>query len=908
MYLVIPSTRVSVCSLKISSRLLFSFIRADDDDFDINALNFGDDFNIPMSGLPEFLSDGANSEEMDLASITGSHGYPILGSFNSNSSAWMQNLKSSSKVPGSEKLDDSSVLSSILSLGLEEEGLDLEPSVQQQQEPLPRVSAAPSTIPQSRSLPVAVPSSSVTALTAEQIEAQMMNQAQAQVRRPVVVVAPNHQAVSPPPRVVVTAPARPAVQMVLPAKAQEPHASPVQIFDPAGELIIPPATWSLGQPVPPGFRVFFHGKDVTPPLGAMQAPVSPVPGVSVGSPAPPTSAPTASQLQTSTDKKPVLYSRAVSASAALAPSTAPAPANAPANAPASTPAASYLPPNVSILKRQVPDSSPVTHKSTMSIADFLPGQDGQLVASNQPKRVYDNRNSSTTQAALRLRTVSNFAPGLAALQAPGMSVSSLLSKKLPLNVRGQFMTFAEIMQVARGMQFPLATAGDPFSECYYLFALQAKARAALLAAKRRQLALSLGATQTPGAATDSGAASASHATSGNVFDVAAVLSSFAGASSGPRGPSSDLSGGEKRGNSTENASDAAATSAPTSEESVNVAAAAAALDSVPISSALERSKAAAASELRRVALEKRLEWMQSNKVLGRIGMNNIRTPKQILDLASTSKGSLTTPSSSSTASSSSGESIDENSFGFQDPIWFSRQAVNSVLEQVLSLQDVARRLAAYLKLTPPPPQDILSSLRSEVAALREALAKKLGVRAQAPEPALLLTLLALPKGKRALARAVPMLAPADKVSAVTQCLAQLPHVVASTIVGQDATDADELLTRILAQWTLLHPLSLLPVSSSLPSSKYPSSLSIYTEWVETLHTSHSGALIRALLGHPGASEVISNILRAGEEAAAALESMDAGSVPAAEKESIQHQINAWRIHTEKLGKNFVESA
>ena len=117
------------------------------------------------------------------------------------------------------------------------------------------------------------------------------------------------------------------------------------------------------------------------------------------------------------------------------------------------------------------------------------------------------------------------------------------------------------------------------------------------------------------------------------------------------------------------------------------------------------------------------------------------------------------------------------------------------------LQDSARALQSQLTAASPAPPATLAALRASVLRLRVALAERLGLRsfdeqsgggAEPDAPPLppgsvdddaVLLVVSLPKGKRLLARAVPMLLPVDRVSAVTAGLRQLPHFAASENVG-----------------------------------------------------------------------------------------------------------------------------
>ena len=261
------------------------------------------------------------------------------------------------------------------------------------------------------------------------------------------------------------------------------------------------------------------------------------------------------------------------------------------------------------------------------------------------------------------------------------------------------------------------------------------------------------------------------------------------------------------------------------------------------------------------------------------------------------------------------------------------------------------------------PQGVMNGLRFEVLRLRSDLALSLGLATVAKTSAsasadgqletvpgvddgAVLSLLSLPKGKRTFLRAVPMLPPESRIAAVTAGMRSLPYFVASAVAGKDADEADAALATALAGWvkTLSPPA---PAAAANGASK-ASVLGMLTSWLTELATSHSGGTIRALLNHPGASEVISALLfrgeaeatAAGTEAAAATErarkqkedaiassssadnSSDSSDEAAAAAKvaavaaadaalaaaaAIEAEVAAWKATTEALGRAFVDS-
>lgn len=221
-------------------------------------------------------------------------------------------------------------------------------------------------------------------------------------------------------------------------------------------------------------------------------------------------------------------------------------------------------------------------------------------------------------------------------------------------------------------------------------------------------------------------------------------------------------------------------------------------------------------------------------------------------------------------------------------------------------QDAARALQSALTATPPAPPAVLPGLRAAVLRARVALAERLGLRSQvepradaptsAPaaaagvvDDATVLLLLSLPKGKRLLARAVPMLLPVDRVAAVTAGMRHLPHFVASDDVGpvrgaewaspasfhaprpppcismssQAADEANADLSASLTKWVgVTPPAPLSPgevaadhaavqgdfggavIASAAAAS---SSLGLCAAWLAELHSAIPGGVVRELL-------------------------------------------------------------
>lgn len=283
------------------------------------------------------------------------------------------------------------------------------------------------------------------------------------------------------------------------------------------------------------------------------------------------------------------------------------------------------------------------------------------------------------------------------------------------------------------------------------------------------------------------------------------------------------------------------------------------------------------------------------------------------------------------------------------PLWAARARIDSAHDSILSLQDSARKLQTLLRAVPPVPPSSIEAARADVSHHRLALASTLGLKQGAPIPPLVdtdappdvqqqmlgdaiaamaaaeavhgpsaidndavLSLLSIPKGKKLIARAVRMLAPWDRVTAVLAGMRHLPHFVASVESGRDVETADSTLASALAGWvkTMAAPAPLTVPGSE--SAQTLTAMGMCTQWISELQSRHPGPVVRALLTHPGASEVFTAILTRGEEeaalASAAASAAGTGSADAdAEQAAAAAEVAAWRSVTDALGRSFVES-
>ena len=155
-----------------------------------------------------------------------------------------------------------------------------------------------------------------------------------------------------------------------------------------------------------------------------------------------------------------------------------------------------------------------------------------------------------------------------------------------------------------------------------------------------------------------------------------------------------------------------------------------------------------------------------------------------------------------------------------------------------------------------------------------------------------------------------MLNPDERAAACTVGLRRLPYFVASDITGKDALDAevaDGLLSSALEDW----------IKTTQPSST--PTLAMLASWVDVLNKSHTGVKLRALLGHPLASSVISSLLMRGEECAKGVESkLEEDKLAGDDKEKVASltphssseltaSLAAWKLATEALGASYLEA-
>lgn len=476
--------------------------------------------------------------------------------------------------------------------------------------------------------------------------------------------------------------------------------------------------------------------------------------------------------------------------------------------------------------------------------------------------------------------------------------------------RDGFLTPTSTVRVVLPCQCALFT-GDPVIECYYIIALESKLRAKREAAARSASLLAAGVRADDDAAPIEPR---------SALDAVAILS-FAGAQAVKR------SGGGGGGG----AAVSTASAAMTNSQSVNATLLQAAADiagAVPIASEESRRAIEKLSSAQRLHAIKRRKWETANSVLGRQESANMRGPKASLNL---SVSGVTTAddirrAGRRGANHTVGVEADDAEDNDDDatPVpgaaqWAARARVEDCLDLVLSLQESARRLMSALRDSATPART-LDKLRRDVANIRASLGTALGIEAvegaaaraadgavadgaETPKAAAvqaaakdntLISLLSFAKGKKLLARSVPMLSHAGKLAACAAGIRLLPQWVASFSSDAEAEETDAALASALASWLK---------AAVLPPGAKTSLLKLLASWVAILHTRYTGATVRALLAHPGAMAVISALLNRGEaERVLAEESQtatpDAGVVEA---------LAAWREATETLGAAFLES-
>jgi hypothetical protein len=494
--------------------------------------------------------------------------------------------------------------------------------------------------------------------------------------------------------------------------------------------------------------------------------------------------------------------------------------------------------------------------------------------------------------------------------------------------------------------------------------VQAKARAAAEAAARRAAA-----GLPPAAPLPAGGGGAPTRPRGSPLDAVAVLTAAgAAAIAGGRGlsalagpPPETLDGEADAGSA------AAAAEAEANARADAVAAAAAGISAaadvaaaLPLPSAVRESLFQRREDFVRLHAIKRRLWEQHNMVLGRQESFSLRTQKRSLNLSTSglttaddirasgrdgqSSGSYAavgdrrpeavSVAGEAEAAGGGGGSGDGGGGGGGPSLWASRATVDRGLDLVLALQDSARVLLGMLRAAeesrsaggargpPPPPPALLAAKREEVAALRGALAAAMGCGEgsgvplaaaaaalpplDSPADAALLALLSLPKGKKLLVRAVPMLSPAAKATLCGCGLRRLPHFVASNASGREAEEADAAAAAALADWVGGGPGG--AVGGARGEGAPGEALAALAGWGGVLFDCHAGATLRALLGHPGASAVISALLTHGEAQREAAEgALTEGRLSVEALAATEAAVGKWKDVTDKLGRAYMES-
>lgn len=551
--------------------------------------------------------------------------------------------------------------------------------------------------------------------------------------------------------------------------------------------------------------------------------------------------------------------------------------------------------------------------------------------STQPNRILSRPTANNGNGSINPPLPPGMAPPLPMTPPPSKPVTlmSVLSSPVPNKLFGNRMSKPEVIAVTRLMFNQLATA-DPFSEAYYHFALATKASAARAQETKRLQALAMG-IQLNTVSTNQG----------NVFDAAAVLTSMGtSAIAGGRGKelnkssSNDENGSSSGINRTStDPSSGGSVNPPRTGTGDNQNATVDLLAALPTQSMYARNMAANLDDLKKLHAIKRRLWETHNHVLGRQESASIRAPKRTLNLSEsgiTTGNDLREHKSETNVISSNHNGTDDQAT-VSVPTWTARARIDSAHDSILSLQDAARTLQGYLRLNPPPPSNIIDQARSNVSLHRLSLASALGLKAGAPVPPsidpndepeiqavavkaaqaamiaaenihginaiddnVILSILSLPKGKRLFARAGPMLSVNDRTTLGIAGMRHLPYFVASTGGGKDAETADSTLSQTLATWI-----------RTWMNNTTTNNLGMLNVWITELQQKHNGSVIRALLQHPGASDVISALLTRGEGEANTMGNPSDGTVLSEEgKESIQ----MWRTVTDALGRAFVESA
>ena len=252
------------------------------------------------------------------------------------------------------------------------------------------------------------------------------------------------------------------------------------------------------------------------------------------------------------------------------------------------------------------------------------------------------------------------------------------------------------------------------------------------------------------------------------------------------------------------------------------------------------------------------EWVKANSVLGRSTKSNLRTPRELVELHDAAV----------VLRDGAGEH-------FASGEWQLRASAAVVADLVTEIEDVARvanavaataeERAAQLGAAGPssaPGWELvtarLQALEAQQLALSERLAEEMGLSGKhEDDDARLLRLLWLPKGRRAMTRAVRCLLPEHVRALLHSASRMLVYFVCTSPDGRNSDNATEREKAKLDE----------SVARLLVDEFNALTLAEVCTCVELLLASQTPESLRAVMATPGGAEVVRGIIVHGQELA-----------------------------------------
>ncbi|KAJ0399530.1 hypothetical protein ATCC90586_001570 [Pythium insidiosum] len=270
------------------------------------------------------------------------------------------------------------------------------------------------------------------------------------------------------------------------------------------------------------------------------------------------------------------------------------------------------------------------------------------------------------------------------------------------------------------------------------------------------------------------------------------------------------------------------------------------------------------------------EWETENHVLGRNNQRSLYRPRQLLNLSEgdgdsdeSNKDEAVPEAAESTAEAPT-MVVKTKEAVFSTPLWTKRHEIDRGLQCLLSLQDARHLLDArginvqqFHAMDPSQMDPALATLREKTTRLLLELASSLGV-VVAQDPTThaatcdleqLHRMLSLPKGKRLVSRALPLLHPSARFTL-------LPHLIDAVLsaaavrqlatLPRDQAEEEERLCQALVLMLLYHP----PAPSA----------SVLADSLSRVMTDHDLATLRVLLYNRSRAEALQALLQRGGSA------------------------------------------